>query len=336
MTIQKSLLDFFSSFDRPFKKGTSFLVACSGGPDSVALVHSLKELGPFLPYKFHIGHINHKLRGKNSEGDARFTRELGAQVQWPFHSVVRPLHGTTGNLEEKARVQRYTALWKMARAWKCEGILTAHTSDDQIETIFLNMFRGTGPEGLGGIHPVRVWKGEKVPLMRPMLDISKQEVLKYLKKGRFKFRIDHTNRDESFSRNWVRRRLMPLIEKKMPGFKKRLSQTAVMIRDEQEVWEALLNTAQSSVVKPVSTGVLLDLKKLLRYPAATQRRLIRNIVGKDLATFEGVEGLRRWMQSPPTNGRFWQLRKGWLIERLSKSKGSSSAQIFWFKIQKGK
>lgn len=336
MTIQKLLLDFFSSFERPFKKGTAFLVACSGGPDSVALVHFLKKIESHLSYRFHIGHINHKLRGKKSDGDAQFVKELAAQLEWPIHTSVRPIYGVTGNLEEKARVQRYNALWKMAWAHRCQGILTAHTLEDQIETIFLNMLRGTGPEGMGGIHPLRLWEGFKIPLMRPFLGVQKKEILDYLKSERLSFRVDQTNTDQKFLRNWIRLKLIPVIEKKVPGFKKRLAQTAALVRGEQEVWEEILEEAKTRVLKPASTGVLLDLKKLLRYPPATQRRLVRDIVGKDLATFEGVEGLRRWMQSPPTSGRIWQLRKGWLIERLSKSKGSSSAQIFWFKIQQGK
>src|SRR5689334_19919811 len=117
--INDSLINFFSKYGSHFKKGSSLLVACSGGPDSVALVRSLKSLGKILPWRFQIAHINHKLRGRESDQDAHFVEHLAKEVNWPFHLVRRPISRRSGNLEEKARVARYDALWKTALHWKC-------------------------------------------------------------------------------------------------------------------------------------------------------------------------------------------------------------------------
>ncbi len=315
--------------------GSPLLIACSGGPDSTALVYALNDLARTLPYPLVIGHINHKLRKNESEGDAQFVKEFARKLGLPFRLATSPIRGASGNLEEKARVQRYNALSQLAKKERCQAIFTAHTADDQVETIFFNLMRGTGPEGLAGIQPLRSRKEDNMPVARPFLTVSKKEVLGFLKERKLKYRLDSSNQNESFSRNWMRRKLFPLLENKFPGFSKRWTQTAVLVRDEQAMWTQYLVPVKKAVLRKTSTGVLLDLKKLLRYPAAVQRRLIRDIVGKDLLTFERLEGLRSWMIGPPSNGRIWQLKKGWVVERLSKSKGSPSAKIFWFKIQKG-
>src|SRR5258706_5013462 len=328
-SIHKSVRKFFVE-RKP--SNVSLLIACSGGPDSVALVRILKELSSEFPLRFHIGHVNHELRGKDSDGDAVFVKKLAADVDWPCHISIKSMKSLKkGNLEEETRVERYDALFQMSAQTKTAAILTAHTLDDHAETILMNLLRGTGPDGLAGIHAAREWKNSGVQLWRPFLEVSKQDVLTYLKSHRIRFRKDKSNQDQKFFRNWLRRTIVPRLESRAPGFQKRLFNLSLLMRDELDFWEGNLNEIEKEILKPASPGHFLDFHRLLRYPSAVQRRFLRRVVGRDLLTFEGVENLRQWMMSPPTAGRFWQMRKGWVAERLSKSKGSPSAKIFWFK-----
>lgn len=334
---QKSLLQFFSQGASHLRPGTKILIACSGGPDSVALVWALKRFVPPLPHRFHIGHVNHKLRGRDSKQDERFVRELAKQVKWPFHSVQRPiLRRTTGNLEEIAREKRYAALALMAKESGCSAILTAHTLDDQTETVLMNLIRGAGPDGLSGMEPLRALENSQIQLGRPLLQVSKAELMDWLKRSKWRYRTDKSNVNPVFLRNWLRMNVIPKLEKKAPGFKTRVARLAMLIRDEKQYWNEEIEFLEGQLLKEYRGGRLLDLGGLLSYPPAVQRRFLRRSVGRDFLTFNTVERLRHWMQSPPTSGRLFQLKKGWIAERLSKSKGSPSARLFWFKTTPAK
>jgi hypothetical protein len=110
-----------------------------------------------------------------------------------------------------------------------------------------------------------------------------------------------------------------------------VARLAEILRDESEIWNQLLDQAERRVVRVWKGRSILDIKRLLSYPAALQRRLLRRRPGGDLLTFEGVEKLRDWLRSPPTGGRVWQLRKGWVAERLSRTQGAPSAHWLWIR-----
>lgn len=285
-------------------------------------------------FSFVVGHVNHKLRGRESEGDARFVRALAKEIEFPYMEAaapVRPLR--KGNLEETAREKRYAALEKMARRYRCDAILTAHTQDDQVETVLMNLLRGTGTDGLAGIPPARAGLGGGTTVLRPFLAISKTELIQFLRRSNTRFRKDRTNRDQTLLRNWMRAKLVPELEKKSPGFKNRIARLADVAREEKRFWEPFLRRMKDELMTPNRGGAILDFRGLLSYPAAAQRRFLRSATGGDLLGYEAVEKLRRWMSAPPTGGRLWQLRRGWTVERLSKSKGSPSAALFLFKNQ---
>jgi tRNA(Ile)-lysidine synthase len=311
---------------------SSVLVACSGGPDSVALALVLSKLQPSLKNSFHLGHVNHRLRGPQSEKDAAFVKKLAAALDWPCHVMVKSMAcHRQGNLEAMARVKRYDALNAMAVKAGCRMILTAHTLDDQVETIFMNLLRGTGPEGLAGMPPCRSFETLDVPIGRPMLAVNKREVLEFLEKEKRSFRQDRSNASDVFLRNWLRHQVTPLLEKRVPGFKDRIATLAAIMRDETDYWQALLSGVEKKILRRYRGGWLLDFKGLLSYPPAVQKRFFRRVIGPQILTFERVESLLRWMKSPPSGGRLWQCRKGWIVERLSKSQGSSSAKNFWLR-----
>ena len=320
---------FFQQVEIPPKTG--ILVACSGGPDSVALVQLLASMKPALPFKFRLAHINHHLRGNASNQDERFVRNLAGRVGWPFFRADGRIQRYRGNLEEQARDCRYRALAKIARRTKCRLIVTAHTMDDQVETILMNIFRGSGVDGLAGMAPLRHFGGSNLMLGRPLLGVSKKELLRFLVRSKLSFRTDQSNSDLNYQRNWLRKRLIPLIEKRNPGFQSRLNQLALIFNDEKEFWSDYLRKMETELLKKYRSGALLDLGGALSYPPAAQRRFFRRILGGDLMTFETIERLRKWMQGPPSSGRIFELRKGWTVERLSKSQGAPSPRLFWFK-----
>lgn len=331
MTLPQILLRFFSTHSSRLPKGASILVACSGGPDSVGLATGLKAISKQLSYRFRIAHVNHALRQAASDHDARFVEKLAKKLGWPFHSKRCPVSfSDSGNTEEQARVKRYEALQKMAHGAHCQAILTAHTLDDQVETILMNLARGTGPDGLGGMMPFRKMENSSIFLGRPFLGTTKDEVLEYVNQSKASFQWDHTNADQKFTRNWMRGTLIPLWEGRSPGIKRRIANMGQLMQDELSYWNGILRGATGNIAKPHEGGQLVDMKKLTGYPVAVQRRFLRRIAGLDLLTFDAVERLRNWMKSPPSDGRHFQLKRGGVVERMSKSKGSPSADLFWF------
>jgi tRNA(Ile)-lysidine synthase len=323
-----NLRHFFHQHQLLFKPGVRVLVACSGGPDSTALAWALHSMAPEFGFTCFLGHVNHQLRGRASDIDEAFVARQAASLQWRLARASAPVL-RRGNLEERARVYRYKALKSMARKFRCAVILTAHTLDDQAETMLLRLFRGTGVDGLAGISPVRLLDESKIWLARPMLSVPKSEVLGYLKRIKKAYRIDRTNKNFQFTRNWVRGTLLPLINKRAPGASARLAVLAEIVRDEKQVWEMLASSAQRRCARSYKAGTLLDLKSLNRYSAPLQRRVLRRVVDEGTLTFDLIESTRQWMNAPPTQGRFRQLRRGWMIERLSKSQGAPSARLFW-------
>jgi tRNA(Ile)-lysidine synthase len=273
--------------------------------------------------------VNHHLRGKESNDDARFVRMLAKKLRWPYSVIDAPVKKTSGNEEEIAREKRYAALKTMARKNGCLLILTAHTLDDQAETIVMNLLRGTGPDGLSGIWPLRKHEREKIWIGRPLLSVGKKDLLSYLKKNRLPFRSDRSNLKSTYFRNWLRQDVFNKLEKRSPGFKKRLAQLAEIAKEEHLYWTQHIPSLRKEFIgRESAQGAFLDFKKLLSYPAAIQRRFLRAELGGDTLSFEAVENLRSWMSGPPTSGRLWQLKKGWVVERLSRSQGAPSASIF--------
>lgn len=310
-----------------------FLVACSGGPDSVALAASLRRVAAESSITVVLGHVNHGLRGRSSEADARFVGELGRRLGWrTVITNARP--PGKGNLEEQLRDERYRLLARVARRHHCGAVLTAHTRNDQVETVLMNLARGTGPEGLAGMKPVRMMEGTLIRLGRPLLRVERKDVLSFLKAERLRFRTDRSNVDPRFFRNWLRSSIVPQFERRAPGFVQRVEQLADLARGDGEFWNVFLADLESRLLTRKGPGRLLDSKGLLRYSPAVQRRFLRRVIGRDLLTFETIERLQRWMSGPATNGRIFQMRKGWTAERLSKSQGSPSATLFWFRQTK--
>jgi tRNA(Ile)-lysidine synthase len=193
------------------------LVAVSGGIDSVALVHALLEIAGEKRLKLAIGHVNHGLRGDESEADQRAVGELAGRLGLPFCvRHVDPAQQRIGQssrarptLQEAARSLRYQALREMADEAECRRLATAHNADDQAETVLLRLLRGSGPDGLAGIPDC----SPDGFVVRPMLRASRQDVESYAAMRGFDWREDRSNASSAYARNRLRLHWLPGLAK---------------------------------------------------------------------------------------------------------------------------
>ncbi len=181
-------------------------VAVSGGPDSVALLAALHVIGttPIV-----IAHINHHLRGSESDEDAIFVECLATRFCLPFRVDNAPIPDGA-SIEATARQHRYEKLLAIAKAENISTIATAHTLDDQAETVVMRLLRGTGLTGLGGIPPVRRWRG--IRIIRPLLAVRRNVVMDFLNVAGLTHRTDSSNVDLRFTRNRIRHQVMPVLQ----------------------------------------------------------------------------------------------------------------------------
>lgn len=221
-----------------FKDGDSILLAVSGGPDSVVMLDFFAGQARSRRLKLYICHINHKLRGKLADADAAFVKKLGAEYgleTFILSADVKALAKKSGtSIEHAARNARYRLLSETALKKKCRLVATAHHSDDHAETIILNLLRGTEPKGLLGIPARRelVRGKKKLELIRPMLAVSRLEIEAYLEANGLPSRKDHTNDDEYYTRNWIRKTLLPLMLKKQPRLREHLGELSAKLANQ--------------------------------------------------------------------------------------------------------
>jgi tRNA(Ile)-lysidine synthase len=266
--------------------GEVVVVAVSGGADSVALLLALDELVRAKKIKATIlvAHLNHKLRGAASGADARWVRSLAKELG--CRSVVRSLdiakrtRKSKDNLEQAARRARYDFLAQVARANKARLVLTAHTMNDQAETILLNLIRGSGGVGLRGVEPVRPIKARSgILLARPLLAwAGRADTQAYCRSRSVEIRDDQMNDDPTFARVRVRKEVLPLLEQFNPKFVEAVVRSAEILRADNEALDSaarsLLELAsREEGRKARSKRLRVDILSLA--PRALRRRALR-------------------------------------------------------------
>jgi tRNA(Ile)-lysidine synthase len=213
--------------------GARVLAGVSGGPDSVALAHWLSVQKRRKGLDVALLHVHHGLRGRAADRDAAFVLELGRKLGLPASVAKADVKGLArrrrSGLEDAGRKARYDALAKAAKRGRRSVVCVGHQLDDQAETVLLHALRGTSLAGLGAMAPVRPL-APGVALARPLLPLTRREVMAYLKVHGLDWREDASNASEAFERNWVRRRLLPLLERRRPGAAQRLAAMAEQVR----------------------------------------------------------------------------------------------------------
>lgn len=266
------------------RPGDKVFVACSGGPDSVALFHLLAHLPKSWNLRLGLLHLNHGLRGRAADRDEAYVEALGREFDVPVYTGKRKVRcRTKGNrfsVEEAAREVRYRFLEKMARRYRIPKIALAHTVDDQAETILMRVLQGTGLRGLSGIRE-KIQRG-KVWFVRPLLDFSKKELVVYLKKGKVSYRKDQTNQSQRFFRNRIRNKLLPRLEREFnPNITRTLARIPVIVREENELLASLEEESFRRVLKQVRRDrIFLKRDAFSKLSRALQFRVLSKVLGR--------------------------------------------------------
>lgn len=240
------------------KRPRRILAAVSGGADSMALLRGLVELRGELDLELSVGHLDHQLRGSASTEDAAWLDRVSAVLEVPCTigrvDVAAAAAVSGQGVEEAARDARYLFLEETARWSDCRVIALAHTADDQIETILHHILRGTGLAGLRGMPRERDLPGG-VRLIRPLLDVERNVVLDYLQQIGQDFRDDESNLDESYTRNRIRRQLLPLLSREYnPQIAEALRRLGRQASEAQETLDALAEDLLERVLESSTAG----------------------------------------------------------------------------------
>jgi len=270
------------------KGARSICVACSGGPDSTALLYFLAANAKAMKVELSVAHVNHSLRRQESERDEKFVRKLADSLRIPFYSVKvnvrREAKSKRLSIEEAARNLRYAYLVKLAKEKKFDAVLLAHTMDDQAETVLMRILAGAGIQGLGGSRAV--FFREKIKFIRPFLEIEKSHIFEFLKRRKIMFRRDKSNESTQFVRNRIRLELIPFLEKKFsPGIKKVLARLPAVLAADVD----FLNSESEKYFKQFSKirkdEILFSKSDFIKLPEAIQFRLLQLAV-RHLGQFE--------------------------------------------------
>lgn len=294
--------------------GRTVVVAVSGGVDSTALLDALVRMRDRKDPQLRIvaAHLNHLLRAEESDGDEKFVRDLAERLGVELcveRSDVAALRDGR-NLEATARELRYDLLLRCAESFGADLVMTAHTRDDQAETVLMRLIRGTGIHGLRGIHAVRPL-GPRVSLVRPMLDISRDEVIDHCSRRELGWRTDSSNFSIDLTRNRVRHELMPLLRSFNPAIDRTLAREARIARIDSDCLDRLAAELPGIEGLSLSVSVLTEVHPAIRLRAI--RSWLFGQTGSHLesAHLEAVEGLIEHGKS----GRRIELPGGWIVMR---------------------
>ncbi len=308
------------SAHRMFSRGDSVLVAVSGGPDSVALAHVLLTLTKEYSLRPAIAHLNHCLRGPDSDRDAEFVNALARQLGVPVYAerkdVLAFQRSRRLSLEEAGRKVRYDFYDAVAARYGFNKIALGHHSDDNAELMLINLLRGSGPLGLSGIAPVR---GDKI--VRPLIRLRRSEIIDYLAEKKLPYVTDASNTDPAFRRNKIRHHLIPQLQTGYnPKIIETLNRLGEIIRAEDQ-WldEALEPVFKQCISSRADRKISLALDDFNRLAWAVKRRVIRKAilsVKKDLKRISllHVDAVLHLVEKGRVTGRL-NLPDGVLVER---------------------
>jgi len=271
------------------------LVSVSGGPDSIFLLYFLLYLRNKYNFSLFVSYIHHHLR-KQADKEFMYVKEISKKYGIPFYYRNIKIEGKTG-IEEKSREKRYKALYQIAKKTGVNKIATGHTLDDNIESVLLNFFRGSGLAGMSGILPERkIYKNSNIFLIRPILIVRKSEIKKFLNKKGIKYYLDKSNLNLKYRRNLIRYKIIPYLKKFFPSFTDIIAKTSSILQDdflyiEKEAiktLELILKNGQFNVseFKKIDISIRRFIVQLL----------FEKIAGVSYRSYNKIENLRNFIE----------------------------------------
>ncbi len=293
---------------------TRWLLAVSGGPDSVCLAHLFWRLKKSLPIDLVIVNMDHGLRRESSRESGK-VEMLGEKLHLPV--IVKKIkvraEADSGNisLETAGRNLRYETLFSIAKEKGFNKIATGHTANDNAETVLMWLIRGTGSEGLSGI-PVKRKGTENISIIRPILPVTREEVMAYLKRQKLEYSIDSSNLELDFTRNRIRHKVIPVLRQFNPKIVEHVFNLSKIIGADNE----FLNELSQRAIKRISTvsknGISIDLKRFFEYNEAVKQRILKEIL-PEKKSLNNIKRLGSLVLSE--NQKEIILSKCWLAEK---------------------
>ena len=287
-------MDLFYSFKTHVRQnsllqpGDRVVAGVSGGVDSIVLLDLLDRLRPAFDLTVVVAHLNHRLRGREADRDAAFVEKeaKGRGLSFQKMTLSKTALKEPGNRQARARALRYAFFAQVAKKRGVGKILTAHQADDQVETFFMRLIRGSGPEGLKGIAPARTF--QEFSLIRPLLPFTREAILRYARQRRLRWREDASNAQEDYLRNRIRKRLSSQIRALNPKALESIAQALEIFREE-EVWiDGWLRERAKGRLKRRKGGVTLPLLWLKVQARPMRYRLYRMGLQEALGSLQGI------------------------------------------------
>jgi tRNA(Ile)-lysidine synthase len=308
--IRKIVAETISDY-RMLADGDRVLVALSGGVDSVTLLDILQHQSNARGLQLGLAHLHHGLRGSTADRDAAFVAQLAQARQLPLHlGKTKPWDAPRRNMEETARIRRYTFLSDTAQRHGYQRIALGHHQDDEAELVLMRIMRGCGLRGLSGIPPVRPLAPKGITIIRPLLRLDRVAIQAYAQSLQLTYVEDETNADRQHLRNRVRHELLPALQQTYnPNIKVGLTRMAGVLRDEQDWLEGLVEAQLEAAIRSANPQRLcLDRQLLAQSHPALQRRLLRAAVQRvkgDLrrVQYDHIEAARRLLAKVAAGGQ---------------------------------
>ncbi len=297
-TIEQNVVKFIEK-NKLLSDSKKILIGLSGGPDSVFVLHFFLKYSGKFNIKIAAVHIDHSLRGIESKMDAEFCNDLCKSWGIEFYSVkintkshAKKFHKS---IEEAARDLRYEEFKNVAKLCNADLIVTGHNIDDNTETVLLNLFRGTGINGISGI-PIK--RGN---IIRPILSVSKEEITNYLKISKIKYVIDRSNSNVDFRRNYLRKKIVPSLKKNFnKSLDKVIFQSSKIMKDQSKILDFYISSAIKKIVNETEDGIIILISELREYPEESYGEIFKKVYERYFTgsfSYEKAEKLKTLINS---------------------------------------
>ena len=331
------------------ENGDYVLVGVSGGADSVCLLHVLKALQNEIGFFLEVVHVEHGIRGIESENDAAFVVRLCEELEIPmqlfFVDAVTYAKEQKMGLEEAARILRYDAYAQAAEQTLSSRVKVAlaHHADDNAETVLFQMVRGSGIDGMSGMRPMReLMPG--VSVVRPLLTVTRAEIEEYLKEEGQEYCVDSTNADTSYSRNKIRCHIFPMLEEVNARAVTHINQSAMLLRELGDYLNGQVEEISAKALVEQEAGLLIAGEELRRLPAILKKELLHLAIGKAAGSgkdigMDHVESLAELLErqvgrciSLPYGLRGRRVYEGILLEKAEVTEENSYVESFFLEL----